>query len=244
MVSSFSKVTTAKMWRFAVIHSLQQANAVLSALEKVCNCGVEAGIWEKPNIHIHPAGNRLAWAFENWTIGYYSEAGSRNRDMYNFLPDESRSNIVKVPCVTKKSLTSLGAIVNPYQKLVLLSSWFVKHFSEKGDWVADLCAGTGSTLVAALLESRHGSCVELSSTQIEFIKGRIMTLDPEWTLYEECQESGTGNESMEVQPPILGSLGTILTTAWEIIEDEEEEEEEVEEPVKEASPDYNAMLND
>ena len=72
MVRSFAQVTTSTIWRFVIIHSLQQVNCVMAALGKVCNAGIEAGIWEKPNINGCPAGNRLAWGFENWTIGYFS----------------------------------------------------------------------------------------------------------------------------------------------------------------------------
>lgn len=73
MVNCFSKVTTSTLWRFVVIHSLQQSGPVMSALGKTCNAGVEAGIWEKPNVHAHPSRNRLAWAFECWSIGYHHE---------------------------------------------------------------------------------------------------------------------------------------------------------------------------
>lgn len=44
MITQFSNVTTAKHWRFAIMHSLQQTQMVMAALEKVCNCGVESGI--------------------------------------------------------------------------------------------------------------------------------------------------------------------------------------------------------
>ncbi len=134
----------------------------MGSLSQVCNAGIEAGIWEKPNINGCPARNRLAWGFENWTIGYFSESGVRHKEMYNFSKEESRINIIKSSCVTKKSLSELGAVMNPYQKPVALGAWFVDHFSQPGDWVADLCCGTGSTLVAALLHGRHGSAVDKS----------------------------------------------------------------------------------
>lgn len=59
----------------------------------------------------------------------------------------------------------------------MFCSWFVEHFSEVGDWVADLCAGSGSTTCAALLAGRSCSAVELSPGQIDCIKTRVVTLD-------------------------------------------------------------------
>ena len=116
MITKFAASTTSTIWRFVIIHSLQQTNVVLEALAETCNCGVEAGIWEKPNINAQPNGNRLAWGFENWSIGYYSNDGMRHKEMYQFSKSESRINIVKSSAVTKKSLSPLGCVVNPYQK--------------------------------------------------------------------------------------------------------------------------------
>ena len=243
MVKSFARVTTSNIWRFVIIHSLQQANAVMTALNKVCNAGVEAGIWEKPNINACPAGNRLAWGFENWTIGYFSHNGIRHKEMYNFAKDESRINIVRSSCVTKKSLSELGCVVNPYQKPVALGSWFVKHFSQEGDWVADLCCGTGSTLVAALLSHRHGSAVDKGEKQIEFVSGRILTLDSKFSLSDEAENGGDGVQGQEIQPPVGGQLGTVSTLAVEV-EEVEEEEEVVEEGAPPTEDDLNAMLLD
>jgi hypothetical protein len=70
MVQSFKKTTTSDLWRFVIIHSLQQTSCVLEALRKSCNAGVESGMWSKPNINGCPPGNWLAWGFKNWSIGY------------------------------------------------------------------------------------------------------------------------------------------------------------------------------
>ena len=215
----------------------------MAALNKACNAGVEAGIWEKPNINGLPSGNRLAWGFENWTIGYWSHDGVRRKEMYNFARDESRVNIVRSSCVTMKSVSQLGCVVNPYQKPVALGDWFVNHFSEEGDWVADLCCGTGSTLVAALLNKRHGSAVDKGENQIEFVKHRIMTLESSFSLAAEAEEVGEGAQGQEVQPPVCGELGTVSTWRVEVVE-EEEEEEEIEEAAADDDTDMVDALND
>lgn len=211
MITKFASVTTSPIWRFVIIHSLQQTNCVLGAMNLVCNAGVEAGVWVKPNINALPNGNRLSWGFENWAIGYFSHDSVRHKEMYNFQKNESRVNVVNASCVTKKSLSPFGAVVNPYQKPVALGAWFVKHFSEEGDWVADLCSGTGSTLVAALLNKRNGSAVDKSKNQIDFVASRIMTLESTWSLAEEAMESGEGIQGQEIQPPVAGQLSAIST---------------------------------
>ena len=221
MVSSFANATTSPIWRFVIIHSLAQASCVMAALSQVCTAGVEAGIWEKPNINALPSGNRLAWGFENWTIGYWSHDKVRRKEMYNFERDESRTNIISAPCVTRKCLDDLGCVVNPYQKPVALGDWFVRHFSEPGDWVADLCCGTGSALVAALLSGRHGSAVDKAESQIKFLTNRIMTLESTFSLDGEAVEGGEGVQGQEVQPPISGELGTLSTLAMDVVVEEE-----------------------
>ena len=230
MITKFAASTTSTIWRFVVIHSLQQTNAVLEALAETCNCGVEAGIWEKPNINPQPNGNRLAWGFENWSIGYYSSEGVRHKEMYQFSRCESRINIVKSSAVTKKLLSPLGCVVNPYQKPVALGAWFVMHFSEKDDWVADLCCGTGSTLVAALLNGRHGCAVDKSKAQIESVTQRIMTLESDFSLADEAVESGEGVQGQEIQPPVGGQIGSIST--HQVLVEEVEEEEAQDEPLE------------
>ena len=253
MVTSFARVTTAPIWRFAIIHSLAQSTGVMAALRKVCNAGIEAGIWEKTNVNGLLSGNRMAWGFENWTIGYWSHDGVRRKEMYNFQSDESRVNIIKAACVTRKSLSELGYIVNPYQKPVALGDWFVNHFSDEGDWVADLCCGTGSTLVAALLRKQNGSAVDKGESQTQFVSRRIMTLKSTFSLHEEATESGDGIQGQEVQQPLSGEqIGTLSTLAMEVTYEDEDEQEDEDAPSPPAAPttvapgddEMNAMLGD
>lgn len=166
-------------------------------------------------------------------------------DMYNFEKDESRINIIKVPCVTKKSVTPLGYVVNPYQKPIGLGSWFVTHFSRVGDWVLDLCCGTGATLVAALLHGRNASGVDKSLVQVGFVKSRVMTLDSVWNLYEEAREGGQGVEGLEIQPPVNGQLALLGTTTFDVETIVETEETEKDEPPRTPEDnDFNDLLLD
>jgi hypothetical protein len=155
----------------------------------------------------------MAWGFEAWTVGFHTDRRTGRNGMYNWAPGESKLNIIKnVPCVTKKALDLLGAVVNPYQKPVALNTWFVKHFSNKGDWVADLCCGSGAALVAALLANRNGAAVDKSKRQIEFVKQRIITLDPEFDLKDEWNEYADRVQGLKVQPLSEDGNATLIST--------------------------------
>ena len=238
MVESFKRRTSAPNWRFVVVHSQQQTSFVMEALDQVCNAGIDGGIWDKPNINHCPPGNRMAWGFEAWTVGFHSTRGTGRDGMYIWEPQESKLNIIKnVPCVTKKSVDLLGTVVNPYQKPVALNSWFVNHFSNEGDWVADLCCGTGAALVAALLANRNGAAVDKSKRQIEFVKQRIMTLNPEFWLKDEWSVYADGVQGLEVQPLSEDGTATMISTHEFLMKEETREEKADEEEDSEDSSD-------
>src|SRR4051812_18563493 len=66
--------------------------------------------------------------------------------------------------------------MNPAQKPRKLLSFLVTHFSHPGDWVLDLCSGTGTTMAAALLNGRHCVAVENDETMRKAIIQRIVRL--------------------------------------------------------------------
>jgi hypothetical protein len=213
MVESFVKVTTSPVWQFTVLHSAQQTIHVMAGLDQVCNAGIDGGIWEKPNINVRHPGNRMVWGFKSWSIGFHLTVHSGRNGMYTFGAEESKSNIIKeIPCVINKVLDSLGAIINPYQKPVALSSWFVNHFRKEGDWVADLCCGMGGALVAALLANRNGAALDKSKRQVEFVKQRIITLDPQFVIKEESNEYREGIQGLEVQPLSKDGSAMVIPT--------------------------------
>jgi hypothetical protein len=129
--------------------------------------------------------------------------------------------------VTNKSVDALCKIVNPYQKPVALSSWFVEHFSNTGDWVADLCCGTGGTLVALLLKNRCGAAVDKSDRQVEYVKKRIITLEPSFDLEQEAKHSGDGLYGQEIQLPLGDGKVAVLSTCVVKVSREDEEESEM-----------------
>lgn len=66
-----------------------------------------------------PGDGRFAWAFENWSMGstvkiVFGTWTCTSSNLISLL----RVNIIKVPCITKKSVTLLGFVVHPYQQPV------------------------------------------------------------------------------------------------------------------------------
>jgi hypothetical protein len=105
---------------------------------------VEPIVWNKLRVPIpaHKAG--LVNSFE---MGLLCFAGNRPRDstVYLFDDEEDRYNTISCP-ISRLLTTPSRKVVNVCQKPVALMSWFVKHFSREGQWVLDLCSGTGMYL--------------------------------------------------------------------------------------------------
>ncbi len=80
----------------------------------------------------------------------------------DFLPARVRSDGERYPTdvVYFKTAESEGAVWHPTQKPVALGQYLVRTYSQPGDLVLDNTFGSGSFLVAALLESRHFCGIE------------------------------------------------------------------------------------
>ncbi len=178
VIKKFKEVTTAPIWRIVIIHSDSQASWVREVLEEE-NCSVVPGIWYKKNC-FNSGGPRLNFQYEPWTIGLGGKDDNQVRSMEHFVfgPKEGRSNVVDALTVTHKKKSVLdGKPINVYQKPRKLLNWFVEHFSQKGDWVLDLFAGSGTGTLSALAYGRHCVAVEIDQRQVDSIVPRILVLD-------------------------------------------------------------------
>lgn len=79
--------------------------------------------------------------------GKFERSGSESSDGRRYP-----GNVLFVPTVT-------GGI-HPTQKPVELCEYFIKTYTREGEVVADCCAGSGTTAVAALNTGRHFICFE------------------------------------------------------------------------------------
>lgn len=158
-------------------------------------------------------GARLNSNFECFTIGFHSVDGVRSMEHFNFRADESRNNVVIFPAVTSKLKHSGdNKAVNVYQKPHDLLNWMVSHFSLPGNWVMDLCSGSGTGLVSALSLGRHCVAVEQDARQSDVLKGRVLTLDEylegEGDVAQEgiTSEAGGGDARTSIDPPLPPSI--------------------------------------
>lgn len=122
-------------------------------------------------------GARLNSNYECFTIGFHSHDGKRSLDHFNFRADESRNNVVVVPGVTHKlKHNGDNKTINIYQKPRRLLDWMVNHFSQVGDWVVDLCSGSGTGLASSLALGRHCVAIEIDKRQSSVLRGRVLNL--------------------------------------------------------------------
>ena len=89
------------------------------------------------------AGNRG----DSTNYGKFIRSGSGSEDGLRFP-----GNVLAFPTVQRT--------VHPTQKPVALSEYFIKTYTRPGEVVADICAGSGTTAVAALNTGRRFVCFE------------------------------------------------------------------------------------
>lgn len=89
---------------------------------------------------------------ESWGIGHefiiFLKKGHRNRS------DERRSGVMHIPQVRPKEL------IHPHEKPIALLELLIKHSTNRGDFIVDPFAGSGSTIRAAKNLDRNALGVE------------------------------------------------------------------------------------
>lgn len=95
---------------------------------------------------------------------------------------------------------SLTPKIHPTQKPVKLLEKLIKIFTDEGEVVIDPCAGSGSTLIAALNCNRKAYGFEIKK---DFFKDAKELLDHHRTNSEEIKEYGFAKTELEKINPIL-----------------------------------------
>ena len=75
------------------------------------------------------------------------------------------------------SFSSVQRTVHPTQKPVELCEYLIKTYTQPGEVVADICAGSGTTAVAALNTGRHFVCFETAPAFYAAASERIRLAD-------------------------------------------------------------------
>ncbi|MCO5597780.1 hypothetical protein L7F22_051862 [Adiantum nelumboides] len=191
---AFGKITTCDSWSLVFFHAHDQ----ITTAQKLFFCMI------KPNIHGYKL-DRLSWACEFATIGFYSSLGVQSRGSYNFVVKPNRTNVFERPEVCKK-FKHIGAVVqgviNSYQKPQLLMMDLIDLLLMRGEWVMDLFAGTGTTTISALKRGQNVIVVECDPHQVKFIEQGVTALKE---LPDEFQE--VGMKSMAFDPHFFDASG-------------------------------------
>lgn len=111
-------------------------------------------------------------------------------------PGASRNSVSRYgrPELDCRFEDALGAH-NPCQKSIELERWLVRHFSKQGDTVLSLCCGSGSTILAALLEGRNAVGIDTNPT---LACSRVQEFqDTELLLLRAFKVTGTSDEQRE-----------------------------------------------
>lgn len=104
-------------------------------------------------------------------IRKYQQTGSYN----DMRPAHVKTDGGRYPTdvVYFKTAESEGAVWHPTQKPVALGRYLVRTYSRPGEVVLDNASGSGSFLVAALLEGRNYFGIELNAQTRQFKKDRV-----------------------------------------------------------------------
>ena len=122
----------------------------------------------------------------------------------NFKPTEVKSDGERYPVdmVYFKTAESEGAVYHPTQKPIELGRYLIKTYTKKGDIILDNTCGSGSFLVAAVLENRDFIGIEknhqvhlFKNQKIDYIdvcENRVAEaynkIGKEWTIIKDCSE--------------------------------------------------------
>ena len=111
------------------------------------------------------AGNRG----DSTNYGKFLRSGSGSEDGLRFP-----GNVLAFPTVQRT--------IHPTQKPVELCEYFIKTYTRPGEVVADICAGSGTTAVAALNTSRRFICFETVPTYYAAASERSVQRGRRWRL--------------------------------------------------------------
>lgn len=103
------------------------------------------------------------------------EKPTQNRCYGNFIETPTIISDEKYPTsiISIPKLHPTGKSFHPTEKPINLMSWLIRTYTDTGGVVLDFCAGSGSTLVAAIRENRHFIGIELTKEYYDIASQRI-----------------------------------------------------------------------
>lgn len=135
-------------------------------------CATMELIWDKGRLSAGagPGGLSSPWSsgHERITFGLYSPYKSHS-NVGNGAVRLRRSSVISVP----KTSNGRGTNLHPNEKPVALMRVLIESSSQFGETVYDPFAGSGSTLLAAMVEGRNAIGVEIDEKYCEIIAKRL-----------------------------------------------------------------------
>ena len=102
-----------------------------------------------------------------------------------------------------KTAESEGDVIHPTQKPVSLGRYFVKTYSNPGDVILDNTSGSGSFVVAALLEGRNFVAIEknkdvhlFKDEEIDYIKATRERIKEAWNSMDTSIKATVARENL------------------------------------------------
>ncbi|KAL3695628.1 hypothetical protein R1sor_009704 [Riccia sorocarpa] len=212
MIMSFASVTESDYWTMVIFHSLQQFPDVSKALSDF-GCSVVPGVWIKTNCK-NAGGPRPVINQEYFSVGFWSVDGKMSMKHFGNSDSKSQPHTgIVAPAATYKVELPDGDVANVYQKSQKVITQLIEDYSKPGDWVLDLCSGSGTTLVCALLAGRNCIAVEKDERQFMFLPSRVMLVSQKKLPNADLETHMVGKHSVEVSidPETLKAHATVLS---------------------------------
>lgn len=130
---------------------------------------VRTGAWRKLGATPQLTGDRPATSLEFVVIAHQTKPdGKPMKKRWN---GGGRHAFWEVPIVLDRGHN--GARVHTTQKPLALMEAQIRDFTDEGEWVLDPFCGSGTTLVAARKNGRHGLGIEVDPHYAEIARSRI-----------------------------------------------------------------------
>lgn len=126
-------------------------------------------VWDKESMGMGDLAQPWGPSHERFTFGVHKKGPTPRASGGGALSARLRQGTV----LRVQRPVGRGVTRHPTEKPWLLMAQLIESSTVHGDLVVDPCAGSGSTLIAAILEGRRGFGVEIDRRYAELAVGRI-----------------------------------------------------------------------
>lgn len=125
-------------------------------------------IWDKAHRGLGDLASPWGPAHERIVFGVHSKSNLSRESEGRLAARLRQGSVIRVPRPNADRVTK-----HPTEKPIALMAQLIESSTIRGDLVVDPCAGSGSTIVAAVLEGRRGYGVEIDRGYAELMVERV-----------------------------------------------------------------------